>query len=104
MGPWTVVHGEDLGDLYALAVERAPAGSVFLGVNEEPVRARDAAKVAADRHGALTEGWDPTDAQRYWSVMVEALMLDQVASNARARTELGWQPSRHGLLDELSMS
>ncbi|MGW1998045.1 NAD-dependent epimerase/dehydratase family protein [Embleya sp. NPDC001921] len=99
---WAVVHADDLGDLYALAVERAPAGSVYLGANEEPVRVREAAKAVADQHGARVQEWDPADAQRYRNVMVEALMLDQAASNAKARTELGWIPTRHGLLDELA--
>ncbi len=30
---WTTVHADDLADLYALALERAPAGSVFNGVH-----------------------------------------------------------------------
>lgn len=99
---WAVVHADDLGDLYALAVESAPAGSVYLGASEEPVRMREAAKVVADRHGAQVRDWDPAEAERYWSVMVEALMLDQVATHAHAHTDLGWQPQRPGLLEELA--
>lgn len=99
---WAVVHADDLGDLYALAVESAPAGSVYLGASEEPVRMHEAAKVVADRHAAQVQDWDPADAERYWSVMVEALMLDQVATHAHARVDLGWQPQRSGLLEELA--
>lgn len=99
---WAVVHADDLGDLYALAVESAPAGSVYLAAHEEPVRMHEAAKVVADRHGAQVQDWHPADAERYWSVMVEALMLDQVATPARARADLGWQPQRTGLLEELA--
>ncbi|MEV0276749.1 NAD-dependent epimerase/dehydratase family protein [Streptomyces sp. NPDC050610] len=99
---WAVVHADDLGELYALAVESAPAGSVYLAADEEPVSMREAAKVVADRHGAQVQDWDPADAERYWSVMVEALMLDQVASHARARADLDWQPQRSGLLEELA--
>ncbi|CAM4289351.1 NAD-dependent epimerase/dehydratase family protein [Nocardiopsis rhodophaea] len=101
---WAAVHADDLGELYALAVESAPAGSVYLGAAEEPVRMEEAAKVVADRHGAQVRDWDPADAAQYWSVMVEALMLDQVVSHARARAELGWQPQRPGLLEELAAS
>ncbi|MFJ8746921.1 hypothetical protein ACIRL2_47220 [Embleya sp. NPDC127516] len=87
---WAVVHADDLGDLYAPAVERAPAGSVHLGANEEPVPVRDAAKAAADKHGAQVQHWNPADAQRCWNVMGEALMVDRAASSAKARAELAW--------------
>jgi nucleoside-diphosphate-sugar epimerase len=99
---WSVIHADDLGDLYALAVERAPAGSAYLATLDEPVQVRDAAKVVADKFGATVRDWDPADAQRYWSVMVEAFLLDQVATSAKARGDLGWIPSRPTLLEELA--
>jgi nucleoside-diphosphate-sugar epimerase len=99
---WSVVHADDLGDLYALAVENAPAGSAYLATLDESVQVRDAAKVVADKFGATVQHWDPADAEQYWSVMVEAFLLDQVATSAKARTELGWAPSRPTLLEELA--
>jgi nucleoside-diphosphate-sugar epimerase len=98
---WSVVHADDLGDLYALAVESAPAGSAYVATLDESVQVRDASKVVADKAGARVQDWDPADAQQYWSVMVEAFLLDQVATSAKARAELGWAPSRPALLDEL---
>ncbi|MEU4545777.1 hypothetical protein [Nonomuraea dietziae] len=65
------------------------------------MRVGDAAQVVADRHGARVEAWDPADAERYWGVMVQPFLLDQVATAARARSELGWRPHRPSLLDEL---
>lgn len=101
---WSVVHADDLGDLYALAVEKAPAGSSYLAALEEPVRVRDASKVVAARTGATVQDWDPVDAQQHWNVLVEAFLLDQVATSSKARTELGWAPSRQTLLEELATS
>ncbi len=43
---WPFVHVEDLADLYLLVLERAPAGSLLLGVNG-PARAGDAGMAAA---------------------------------------------------------
>lgn len=99
---WSVVPADDLGDLYALAVESAPAGSVYLGTLDESVRVRDAAKGVADAHGAVVRDWDPEEARQHWGGMVDAFLLDQVATGARARADLGWRPSRPSLLDELS--
>ncbi|URM97422.1 NAD-dependent epimerase/dehydratase family protein [Actinomadura madurae] len=98
---WATVHADDLGDLYALAVESAPPGSVYLGTAGDSVTVADAARVVAERVGATVAPWDPDDARRHWGVMVDAFMLDQVASNAKACGELGWKPHRAGLIDEL---
>lgn len=99
---WSVVHADDLGDLYALAVESAPAGSVYIGTVEESIPVKEAAQVVAQKHGAVVEDWDPADAQQYWSVMVEAFMLDQVATAEKARKELGWTPAQPTLLEDLA--
>ncbi|MFI9508993.1 NAD-dependent epimerase/dehydratase family protein [Nocardia sp. NPDC052566] len=99
---WSVVHADDLGELYALALTSAPSGSVYLGTVDESVRVRDAARVVAERNNARVESWDPQDARQYWSVMVDAFLLDQVATSEKARKELGWSPSRPGLLAELA--
>lgn len=99
---WSVIHADDLGELYALAVESAPAGSVYLGTLDESVQVEEAARIVADKHDARVQDWDPAEAQHNWGVMVEAFLLDQVATSAKAREELGWTPSRPGLLDELA--
>lgn len=98
---WSVVHLDDLGDLYALALESAPAGSVYLGAVDESVEVADAARAVAERAGAAVRAWDPADAAQHWGVMVEPFLLDQVATSAKARKELGWEPRARSLLDEL---
>ncbi len=96
--------GDDVAELYRLALEQGPSGSVYLGVSGERVRVRDAAAAAAAAAaatGARVEAWDPDAAREVWGDYVEAFMLDQVASGERARRELGWMPRQSGLLDEL---
>lgn len=98
---WPVSHVDDVAELYRLAVESASAGSVYLGVSGEHIRVRDAAAAVAAAAGARVEAWDPADARQTWGDYVEAFMMDQVASGARARQELGWRPRASGLVDEL---
>jgi nucleoside-diphosphate-sugar epimerase len=97
---WSVVHVDDLGELYRMAAERAPAGSVYNAVGEV-VRSGDAARAAAEAAGATVEPWPAGEAEQAWGEWAEAFRLDHVVSGDRARRELGWSPSRHGLLEEL---
>jgi nucleoside-diphosphate-sugar epimerase len=97
---WSVVHVDDLGELYRLAAERAPAGSVYNAASGI-VRVRDAAAAAAAAVGARLEPWPCEEAERTWGEWVEAFSLDHVASSERARRELGWVARRPDLIDEL---
>jgi hypothetical protein len=100
---WTLVHVDDLADLYALAVERAPAGTLVNGVAGPPLRVRDLAEAASA--GA---GLPPP---RPWPVKEAALELgaddadgvtrDHRISGELARSLLGWRPAARSPLDEL---
>ncbi|MEA2909532.1 MAG: hypothetical protein QOJ15_1613 [Bradyrhizobium sp.] len=48
---WPRVHGEDLADLYVLALERAPAGSSYLGAAIEGLAVGRIARAFARRFG-----------------------------------------------------
>lgn len=97
---WSVVHVDDLGELYRLAAEHAPAASVY-NAAADVVRARDAARAAAAAAGARVQSWPRAEAEQTWGAAVEAFLLDHVVSGERARRELGWSPSHPGILDEL---
>jgi nucleoside-diphosphate-sugar epimerase len=97
---WSVVHVDDLGELYRLAAERAPAGSIYHGA-ASAVRYRDTAQAAAEAAGARVEPWPPVEAERAWGGWVEAFSIDHITSGERARRELGWSPTRPGLIEEL---
>lgn len=98
---WAVVHRTDLADLYLRALERGPAGSLYLGVSAESVSVAAAAAAVAAATGTEVRTWPRSEAEETWSVMTEAFLLDQVATNQRARRELGWDPSQPSLLEDL---
>jgi len=97
---WSAVHVDDLGDLYRLAAESAPPGSIYNAV-ADVVAARAAAQAAAEAAGVRAEPWSPAEAEKVWGGAVEAFLLDHVVSADRARRTIGWTPHRPGLLDEL---
>ena len=58
-----------------------------------------AAAVAVGARGAV-RGTDQEARARLGDYFAEVLLLDQGTDAARARAELGWQPSRPSLTDE----
>ena len=49
---WPLVHSEDLADLYALALERAPPGESYIGAAIDGVAVGRIARAFARRFGA----------------------------------------------------
>jgi nucleoside-diphosphate-sugar epimerase len=100
---WPMVHVDDLAALFVLALEKAQAGSVFIAAEEEAPTTREiaaAASVAGDAGGA-TRSWSVAEARAAMGPFVDALLLDQRATSAKARELLGWRPSRPSVLDDL---
>ncbi|RYC28825.1 NAD-dependent epimerase/dehydratase family protein [Lichenibacterium minor] len=100
---WTTVHADDLADLYVLALERAPAASIFNGAHGAAVPLVEIARAASE--GAGSEGrvaeWPLDDARQALWGFADAIACDQVISGELAQRELGWSPSRHSIIDEL---
>jgi nucleoside-diphosphate-sugar epimerase len=94
---WPLVHSEDLANLYALALERAPAGSSYIGAAVEGLAVGAAVRAIAKRFRARPAepeivGADSVAAEPgEWA---RGYALDRRLSGAKARRELGWQP-RH---------
>ena len=100
---WPFVHVDDLADLYLLALERAPAGSLLLGVSGPSHPVRDVAAAASRGAGAggRTTAWPLEDARKTLGAYADALVLDQQASGRRAKETLGWQPRRPDVLEDV---
>lgn len=101
---WTLVHVDDLAELYALALERAPAGMLVNGVIGPPLHVRDMAEAATAGAGftAAPVAWPVADAAvELGEVTAEAVTRDHRISGERARALLGWGPPPRSPLDEL---
>ncbi len=101
---WSLVHVDDLAELYALALERAPAGTLVNGVTGPPVRVRELADAAAAGAGfaAPPEPWPAADAALELDPDdVDGVTRDHRIAGERARTLLGWDPPARSPLDEL---
>lgn len=103
---WTLVHRDDLGDLYArllLLASDLPGGNLLLAAGDGPHRARDIVEAASRAAGAggRVETWTLDEALRELGDYTYALALNQHLSNAKARRLLGWNPSAPSVFEEL---
>jgi nucleoside-diphosphate-sugar epimerase len=100
---WSTVHVDDLADLYALALEHAPAGSVWVAEGGETVSMADLAEASsrAGGGGGRTEAISDEEARQALGWMARLLSLNLTVSAVRARNELGWRPHRPTLREEL---
>jgi len=99
---WSNVHVADLAVVFRLVLEDEAARGYYVvgnGVNPTVAELTDAAAVAAGAPGAVP-GSEAEARARIGDYFAEVLLLDQGTDAARARTELGWQPSHLSLTDE----
>jgi len=99
---WATVHAADLADAFRRVLEDDSARGRYVignGLNQTAAELTEAAAVAAGAPGAAP-GSDNEARARLGDYFAEVLLLDQGTDAARARTELGWQPSHPALTDE----
>lgn len=94
---WSSVHVDDLAELYVLALEQGATGA-FIGASGVNPTVRELGEAAGA--SVRPESVDATR-DRLGAGFADALLLDQQASGEKARTVLGWLPSRPSVLDEL---
>ncbi|MFE6049991.1 NAD-dependent epimerase/dehydratase family protein [Kitasatospora sp. NPDC056446] len=101
---WSTVHVDDLAELYVLALEKAPAGSYFLGAGGANPTVREITE-AVSRSVGLAGRVEPEPVVQTLDrlgLLGEALLLDQRASGDTARRVLGWAPSGPSVLDDIA--
>jgi nucleoside-diphosphate-sugar epimerase len=94
---WPAVHACDAAVLFRLALENAPAGSVYHAVADEGDKVRDIAAVIGRR---LDLPVRPVP-QENFGFLGAVFATDQPATSAHTRAALGWAPTHPGLLEDL---
>jgi nucleoside-diphosphate-sugar epimerase len=99
---WSTVHVADLAEVFRRVLEDDTASGYYvIGNSQNPTvtELTDAAAVAAGAPGAVP-GSDDEARARLGDYFAEVLLLDQANAATRARSELGWSPSRPTLVEE----
>jgi nucleoside-diphosphate-sugar epimerase len=91
---WDVVHVEDVAAALLTAAERAPGGSIYHVVDDEPISFYDFMALTAQALGVGAPRRIPTAVARVVAGRnaVAAVVRSARSSNAKLKRELGWQP------------
>ena len=100
---WPFVDVDDLAQLYVLALEKAPPGSLYLAAHGPSYRVREVAEAASIGAGAKgkTQALPLDEARKTMHAFADALVLDQQVSSEKAKRELGWLPRAASVLEDL---
>ena len=98
---WPAVHTLDVGVLYRLAVEKAPAGSTLHGVADEGLPFRTVAQTIAGRSGVEARSVTEEQAPAALGFLAAFAGMDNPTSNAVTRELLGWEPTHPGWVEDV---
>ena len=101
---WPMVHRADIGELYALALERAPRGESYNGAAIDSIGVGALARAMARRAGVETTPLVRSIEEGVAELgeWVRGYAIDQRMSGAKARRELQWLPVHTDPVADLS--
>ena len=100
---WSMIHLDDLADLYVRAVESGRGGEVFNATDRSRstvLACAQAASRAAGAEGRVVKT-SIADAAKKLGAFAECLGFDQHIDSSKAVRLLGWQPRHAGFVDEV---
>lgn len=87
---WTSVHVDDLAELYRLVLEQGSGVGYVIGASGVNPTIAELGTALAEGAGVVASTTEAAHA-RFGTAFADALLLDQQASGAKARS-LGWEP------------
>jgi nucleoside-diphosphate-sugar epimerase len=99
---WPGANTHDIGVLYRLALEKAPAGSTFHGVGDTGIPRKVIAETIAGKLGVQTKSITDEEAPQYLGFLAAFANLDNPTSNDKTRHVLGWEPTHPGWIEDVT--
>lgn len=99
---WPAVHRRDAARLFRLALEKGVAGARYHGVADEGIPFRSIAEIIGRQLKIPVDSISAKDASKAFSWFGDFAATDNPSSSLLTRTQLGWEPSHPGLLDDLN--
>ncbi len=99
---WTAVNRLDAGRLIALALDKAPGGTVVHAVAEEAVTSRSIAEALGEALGLPVTSVPAEQAEEHFGWIGNFFALDIPASAQLTRERLGWEPTHPTLVEDIA--
>jgi nucleoside-diphosphate-sugar epimerase len=98
---WPAANTYDIGVLYRLAVEKAPAGSTLHGVGDTGIPFKVIAETIAGQLGVGTKSIAADEAPQYLGFLTPFAGFDNPTSNDKTRRLLAWEPVHPGWVEDV---
>jgi nucleoside-diphosphate-sugar epimerase len=98
---WPAANTYDIGALYRLALEKAPAGSTLHGVGDTGIPRKVIAETIAGKLGIEAKSITDEEAPQYLGFLATFAGLDNPTSNDKTRAVLGWEPAHPGWVQDV---
>ena len=98
---WPAANTYDIGVLYRLALEKAPAGTRLHGVADTGIPFKTIAETIADKLGIEARSVSQEEAPKYLSFLGTFAGLDSPSSNDTTRAVLGWEPTHPAWIEDV---
>jgi nucleoside-diphosphate-sugar epimerase len=98
---WPAVHRLDAAQLYRLVLEKGSAGGVYHAVAELGVPFHEIAGVIGRRLNVPVVSKTPEEAAQHFGWFAHFAAMDNPSSSATTQDQLGWRPTRPGLISDL---
>ena len=95
---WPAGHTLDVGHLYRLALEDAPAGTRWHAAGDDAISLREIAQSIGDHLGIPAVSIPRDQLQAHFGFLATLITLDNPTSTLVTRRILGWEPTHPGLL------
>ena len=97
----SAVHVDDVGQLFVLALEKAPAGSIFHAGVESGITMKEIAEAISHNLNCQTTSISFDQASEAWGIAAAVLLSMNSQTSADKTIQLGWQPQATLLLNDI---
>jgi len=103
---WSLIHIDDLAELYTLALAKSPAGELYVATSGVPQPVRRIAEAVAEAAGGgvRIETVPLEQATAEMGPIAECLSMDQRAGSTKAARVLGWTARKPSVYDDIFRS
>ena len=98
---WPAANSHDMGALYRLALEKAPAGSTLHGVGDTGIARKVIAETIAAKLGVGARSITEDEAPQYLGFLAGFTGLEAYAISVITSELLGWQPTHPGWVEDV---